>query len=295
MKNWKERAEALLAQQRTAEAAQGASNEATTERLIGLGRTRISELDASLGIHQKLEDINRDVLRGLGEIHVKDPVVAPEKAYRGITLAVHSGCEIRERMEEVYEHLYGKHSVPRSSGGENGGTTTYWNVDEIGWYDRLVGQRLAGFYDSHSANLDIAIYYKVLPESDCAEVGISDPYWEDLRNLAVGILLDSGWKITENPGKYNAYRLDAETHFLGDRDLPKWSRSTYSDTGNYVGISFPYSQRDSGTLGNIIDLVLLRACANRLPYIDEWVQKRAEAEIKIRDIQSRIGQFTPVK
>ncbi len=303
MKNWKEATEALLAQQRAAEAAQKAGNQVTAERLIEIGHTRMAELDSSLSIGQKLKDINRDVLMGIGEVEVENAVVTRSMAYRGIWLHLSTGEFIEEQIEPVYQHLYGKHKVEhRGADMRDGGTEYTYHSEEDGPYDAHVGSKLTGFTRHGSDNASIGVYYGIYPDTESMIIGMADSFLilSDANRLASLSIRElemlgsrAGWEVRFTPKNdkfpppyHSPY--DSSTHYLGDSKLPRWD-------GSYIEIQLPYRGDNLRFVVALLDSFLLQASAGRLPHVSEWIRNKAEAEAKIRNIQGRIGHVTPVK
>lgn len=323
MKNWREEAERLLAQQqvlRDSQIRDSAAQTAEDERLTAEGRTRLSELDRALDIEQKLRAINRDVLRGLGDVEIRD--VSSSSHYesgkfrniyhRGIMLKIHSGCTIKEKTEPVYLHLKGKHIEEHRWATMEGGGTEHSRIVEVnGPYDKLTGHKLIGADHTHERSAGIGVYYRAYPVSDDAEIGIGALSPVQLKQPAV--TLGTNWRVITIAGRQpsSASTLDEDkNHYFGDGHLPHWysveekpqlGPSPYplmfGDYGNgsYVEVSFPFTERTSPALSSLVDNLLLQACTSWLPNVPDWLGKKAEAQRTAASIQARIGQVYPIK
>jgi hypothetical protein len=315
MTNWRERAEAELARQ---SAIQEQSQEALQiingqQKLAEATESqRIDQLQSEidgLNIPQKLADINRDVLKGLGKVEVQpwSFLYYSSGPLTRTFLLEHSQfgpenvtAEERTRYEKKFGS-YDKVVHASSYMGESGETTTVETKRVFGWHDESVGQELTGGYDVSKRDCGLVIIIHPNPSSNETSVLISDHFgFAGNPNIPT----NNGWEIrsfTRNAGRYDPAGIYGKpfdyseiSTIIGLRDGIYDSRNGEARLVSRIGrsssglvVSFPHS-KDNIRL--VIDALLLQSCAARLPHVDEWLRERQLADIKIKDIQSREGQ-----
>ncbi len=308
MSNWKERAEAELARLNTIKEAQRAEAEAIArqqklvqeaeeqrkaaeeQQRIEIGRAKLVQFDA-LGISQKLVEINKDVLRGIGKVEIGNAIVTPKKAQQVVTLQfpIPNPNSVGEVKEDVWERAFGRIEVWgngwASGGGEDrqGYNTSYRIGTRLGWFEKYVGKRIIGGYCSpiYKRSLDVAYYTNL--ESGDTKFGIDDGYYPLI--IPPDVVIDKDWEIAnasiepEEEVPFNFRPYDVGLH---DKK-PKYG----------ICVSFPYDKYDAGVLNTLIDPFLLKLSTAYLSNIDGWIKDKMEVDAKIREIQSRVGQIYP--
>lgn len=294
MTNWKERVEAELSRQRAVEMARPEQERlaSETEKQIRAQRERQREQELmdrlvqfdALGIPQKLTDINRDILKGLGKLSTFRRGTSSEGlTTAGLSLSIVIP-EIVEKTVPIEERVFGTYFITLSgdAAGENGGPSTPVIVKELGWHTVIVGHKIGGYSERSAIEHNLRIGYR--HGSKYAQIGVTDL----LIIIDPGVKLRDGWRIIRGD-----LRHEVTYALYGDRrpnDIFPDSNEPYAKG---IVLTFPVADFDNGSVSNFIDDILIQSCAARLPRVDGWIRKRAEADAKIRDIQSRVGQVRP--
>lgn len=199
--NWKERVGAELARQRAAEEARPEQERLEKEReeQVRIQREqelmeRLAKFD-SLGISQKLTDINRDILKGMGELNTfRREITSEGLATAGVSLSI-VVPSVFEKQESIYKRVFGRYLHELWGGGvsgENSGSGTPYFVGRFGWHSEIVGYKTTGYrYQSPRVKNNLLIGYRSGVSSGVAQIGITD----SLVKIDPGCNLRDDWRI----------------------------------------------------------------------------------------------------